>query len=221
MITVKNENIHAHERVLTMAELEQMDAVKLLELLRLSLPNGMNNESIIIRAAVAAAAGGPGSGPGAGGIVLDRRELLGMFFGVAPDNYHTFEEWKKRGRIVKRGERAVFSARIWKYSERHGRLTAEQAERINTIIANADGSDFAHEGDETANSRFFRKTAYFFGIEQTEELGELGELPTDCERRTENGKEIISGNTTPIKEQLKACGYKWHKRNRHWYKFVA
>lgn len=213
MLNVENERNHESERVLTLTELEQMNESELLEILMLSLPNGNNNASIIIRAAAQAL--------GAGRISLGRRDLLGMIFGAAPENYHTFDEWKSRGRIVRHGEHAVFTARIWKYSERHGHLTAEQAETINTIISNADGSDFAHEGDETTNSRFFKKTAYFFGIEQTEELGELEELPSDCEIRTENGKEIISGNTTPIKEQLKACGYRWHKKNRYWYKFVA
>lgn len=212
MMNVKNERNHESERVLTMAELEQMDNAELLELLGLSVPNGNDNASIIIRAALAAA-----TCPGAGRIALARRDLLGMILGAAPENFHTYDEWKARGRVVKHGEHAVFTARIWKCIERRGELTAEDARVINSIIANAD----AHEGDETTSSRFIKKTAYFFGIEQTEILEELKELPTDCEKITENGKEIIKGNTKPIKEQLKASGYRWHKKNHYWYKFVA
>lgn len=212
MFTVENENANSENRVLTVSDLERMESVELLELLTLSLPSDNDNASIIIRAVAAAAA--------AGTIQPSHRDLIRMVAGSSPENYHTYNEWKAHGRIVKHGEHAKFTARIWKHIERRGTLTAEQAETINAVIINADGST-ACEGDEIRSSRFIKKDAYFFGFEQTEPLTELEELPNDCEKRIENGKEIISGNTRPIKEQLKASGYRWHKQNRYWYKYVA
>ena len=212
MMNVENRHAgSAQPEVITLDAVINMSDAELLQLLK-SMEMGTDNESIIISAAVDAAT--------AGKITLTHQELFGMVFGNAP-NYHTYDAWKSRGYIVKRGEHAAFTARVWKYTERRGELTAEQADTINTIITNADGSEFAHEGDETVSRKFIKKEAFFFSPDQVEMLEELEEIPADCERRTENGKEIITGNTKPIKEQLKASGYKWHKKNRYWYKFVA
>lgn len=212
MLNVENRSTaNRQQEVITLADVENMSNAELMHLIA-TMESGTDNASIIIDAALRAAAEGK--------IILSHRDLVGMVFGTTPD-YHTFDAWKARGYIVKRGEHAAFTARIWKYTERRGEMTAEQAETINTIISNADGSDFAHEGDEVVRSRFIKKEAYFFAPHQVELLEELEELPDGCERRTENGKEIITGDTKQIKEQLKASGYRWHKKNRYWYKFVA
>lgn len=212
MMNVENrETANRQPEVITLADVENMSNAELMHMLS-GLQFRNDNSSIIINAALNAAAEGK--------ITLSHRDLVGMVFGVAP-KYHTYDTWKSQGYIVKRGEHAAFTARIWKYTERRGEMTAEDAEAINSIISNADGSDFANEGDAVVSSRFIRKEAYFFGPDQVELLEELEELPEDCERRRENGKEIITGNTRPIKEQLKASGYRWHKKNHYWYKFVA
>lgn len=86
--------------------------------------------------------------------------------------YHTYAEWQKLGRQVKTGEHARFKARIWKYTERKGEMTAEQAEALNTMMLNADGRPY-QEGDETFTSSFIKKEAFFFGLDQTEKAGEI------------------------------------------------
>ena len=208
MLNVEN-TTRAGAEAITMEDINAMNYAELWELVPDFIGREQDNESIISRAAYAAA--------GDGKISLERADLIAMILGSAPRNIHTYNEWKSRGYIVKHGEHAAFTATIWKHTERRGELTAEQAEAINAVVANAD----AHEGDETVRNGFIRKNAFFFTAEQVEELAELEELPADCEKRTENGKEIITGNTKPIKEQLKASGYRWHRKNHYWFKFVA
>lgn len=144
-----------------------------------------------------------------------------LFLGKMP-NYHTFNEWKRRGYIVKKGSKAAFSCRIWDYkTSKAGTYTAEEAAEMNAIMINADGSE-VKEGDEKKHSQWYKFTAYFFGLDQVEKVNfEALELPEDCTRRTENGREIVEGNTKDIKEQLKASGYTWHRKNRYWFRTIA
>lgn len=215
MMNVENrQRTDAQQEVITLDNVENMELQELVNVLIAmdSAPQARrDNNSIIISAALAAYLEGK--------INLTRGDLVGMVYGSAP-NIHTYDAWKSRGYIVKHGERAAFSARIWKYTERRTELTEEQANTINAVVINSDGSR-AQEGDEVISGNFIRKEAYFFTPEQVKILEELEEIPADCEVRRENGKEIITGNTKPIKEQLKASGYKWHKKNHYWFKFVA
>ena len=144
-----------------------------------------------------------------------------LFLGKMP-HYHTFNEWKRRGYIVKKGSKAAFSCRIWDYkTSKAGTYTAEEAEQMNAIMINADGSE-VKEGDTKTHSQWYKFTAYFFGLDQVEKVNfEALELPEDCTRRTENGREIVEGNTKDIKEQLKAAGYTWHRKNRYWFRAIA
>lgn len=205
MLNVENRSEH----VITTSELYTMSDAELWAILPKLLPREQDNESIIARAAYAAAADGK--------IRLNHLDMMNIAVGNAPSNIHTYNEWKTRGYIVKNGEHAAFMASIWKHVERRGELTAEEAEAINAVIVNAD----AQEGDEVRSGKFIKKVAYFFTAEQVEELEELEELPSDCTKRIEGGKEIITGNTKPIKERLKASGYRWHRKNHYWYKFTA
>lgn len=133
--------------------------------------------------------------------------------------YHTFNEWKRRGYIVKKGSKAAFNCKIWDYkTSKKGTYTAEEAETMNKMMINADGSQIK-EGDPKMHSQYYKFNAYFFGLDQVEKINYQDvTIPDDCTRRTENGREIIEGNTKEIKEMLKAAGYQWHRVNKYWFR---
>ena len=85
-------------------------------------------------------------------------------------NYHTFATWKSNGYIVKKGQKAAFKADIWKYTEKHGKMSAEDAASLNKIMSGPNGETLYHEGDETTKSRFIKKVSFFFGPEQVEKI---------------------------------------------------
>ena len=140
-----------------------------------------------------------------------------LFMGIMP-KYHTFNEWKRNGYIVKKGSKAAFVCKIWDFkTSKKGEYTAEEAAKLNAIIVNADGSQ-VKEGDPKTHSQYYKFNAYFFGPDQVEKLNykELDTLPDDCKKEIKDGREIITGNTKEIKEQLKAAGYQWHRKNQYW-----
>lgn len=141
-----------------------------------------------------------------------------LFNGQMPE-YHTFNEWKRNGYIVKKGSKAAFSCRIWDYkTSKKGEYTAEEAAAMNAMIINADGSE-VKEGDPKTHSQYYKFNAYFFGPDQVEKVNrEAVNLPDDCTKREEDGREIIEGNTKEIKEMLKAAGYQWHRKNKYWFR---
>lgn len=163
----------------------------------------MKNEEIILRTAIAK------------GIIT----IEDVKNGNVPE-FHTYDVWKNTGRIVKRGQRALFAARIWKFTEKSVILTAEQAEEM-TAASIIEGQEY-HEGQEIRKGQFILKNAYFFSREQTENAPAPAEieLPADCERTIEGRCEWITGNTREIKEQLKAAGYRFSRRRGSWYRFT-
>ena len=77
-----------------------------------------------------------------------------------PEPIHTYAEWKK-------AQKAVASFTIWMWTEKKGKMTKEQADSINTIMVNADGSPMAKEGDETkSGGHYYLKKASFFKASQ-------------------------------------------------------
>lgn len=168
----------------------------------------MRNSNLIMQAALDA------------GLLTPEMILAYLFYYKMPA-FHTFNAWKDHGYIVKRGERAAFQAKIWKYAEKHGTMTAEEAASLNAIMTDADGGELFHAGDETTDSRYLMKTAYFFTADQVEKItrGQI-DIPADCKRTTQDGREIISGNTRPIKEQLKAAGYSWDRKRAAWWRLA-
>jgi hypothetical protein len=86
-----------------------------------------------------------------------------------PEPIHTYAEWKKAGFQVQRGQKAIASFMIWMWTEKKGKMTKEQADNINSIMVNADGSPVAKEGDETtSNGHYYMKKASFFKASQVE-----------------------------------------------------
>lgn len=92
-----------------------------------------------------------------------------LTFGTIP-NYHTFAAWKQAGYIVKKGQKAAFKADIWKYVEKKGTMTEEEAERLNSIMTGPNGEPLHKAGDETTSSRYIKKLSFFFGPDQVEKI---------------------------------------------------
>lgn len=89
-----------------------------------------------------------------------------------PEPIHTYAEWKKAGFQVQKGQKAVASFTIWMWTEKTGKLTKEQADSINTVMINADGSK-AQEGDEIkSGGHYYLKKASFFKASQVAPIKE-------------------------------------------------
>jgi len=177
--------------------------------LLMSLANDKHNSSIILAAGIQAGAIPPAA-------------LLEYFTTGRMPAVHTFDIWKKAGYTVKKGEKAAFQARIWKFTEKAVTLTAEDAAAMNAGNM-LDGIQYA-EGDTIQRGNFIKKVAFFFTagqVEKAPELQPLPDLPEDVKKETRGGCCWISGNTKPIKEDLKAAGFRWSKKNSAWYRREA
>lgn len=72
-----------------------------------------------------------------------------------PEEIHTFDAWKKRGYIVKKGEHAVAKFQIWMPSKKSKKQMAEEEQEQER-----------EQKDPTAMPRMFKKVACFFTAEQ-------------------------------------------------------
>lgn len=127
--------------------------------------------------------------------------------GRAPE-YHTFDVWKKNGYSVRKGEKAAFSALIWKHIADGGKDAEPE-------------TDAETETDEKAGPDFIHKVAYLFGPAQVEKMEvkkDLEAIPEGCKMEVVKGVKWISGNTKPHKETLKAAGYRWSNKRGAWYR---
>lgn len=83
-----------------------------------------------------------------------------------PEPIHTYKEWQKAGFQVQKGQKAIAKFTIWMYADKKKKLTKEEADSINTVTINADGSQ-AQEGDEVKTSGYYyMKEAAFFKASQ-------------------------------------------------------
>jgi hypothetical protein len=161
------------------------------------------------------------------GAVTDAELFDYMMTGKMP-NVHTFDEWKKLGMKVKKGEHAKFECLVWKHKTMvTGKMTAEDAERLNGMI---EGADYK-EGDDMESENFIRVKAFFFTEEQVEEREELppkqydaepidlDNLPEGVTMEVKRHCVWLSGDTKEVKESIKAAGFRWSKKSKAWYKF--
>lgn len=174
--------------------------------LLMSLARDKHNNALIMSAGIEAGA-------------FSAVEIIGYFTEARMPHFHTIEIWNRMGYQVKKGERARFQARIWKYTEKAVKLTAEDAAAMNAGSM-IEGVTYA-EGDEIQRGNFIKKDAYFFSLQQVEKIATLPELPEDVKQEVRKGCRWISGNTRPIKEALKAAGFRWSKKNSAWYRREA
>lgn len=83
-----------------------------------------------------------------------------------PEEIHTYAEWKKAGFQVQKGQKAIAKFTIWMYTDKTKKLSKEEADSINTMVINADGSK-AQEGDEVkTGGHYYMKEAAFFSASQ-------------------------------------------------------
>lgn len=78
-----------------------------------------------------------------------------------PEDIHTFNGWKQRGYVVKKGEKSSIKFPIWKHTTKKANTNTGNAEldKMNTQI-NAQGGE----------SRMFMKVSAFFTIAQVEPI---------------------------------------------------
>ena len=81
--------------------------------------------------------------------VITKKDFIAYIENGTTPAFHTFQAWKAAGYIVKRGEKAKFSALIWK---------------------NAKKTISAADGEKIESEKYFKKNAYFFGADQVEKI---------------------------------------------------
>ena len=74
--------------------------------------------------------------------------------GMMPEQIHTFEEWKRMGFIVKKGEHAVAKFQIWMPKKGKKKAEAEEEEQGAKVPAG-----------------FYKKLAFFFTADQVKAIG--------------------------------------------------
>ena len=192
----ENKAMKEEQKDINVNTLTEENITAYLPALLMSLANDKHNSSAIMAAGIEAK------------VITPVQLLEYMQTGKMPA-IHTFDVWKNAGYRVKKGEKAAFQARIWKYTEKVNTETEEEQTK---------------ETEEKKGHDFIKKTAYFFTAEQVEKMPEikpLSDLPVDVKQEIKKGCMWISGNTKPIKEDLKAAGFNWSKKNCAWYKRVA
>lgn len=82
-------------------------------------------------------------------------QLMEAYKGDLP--FHTFQEWKSRGYSVKKGEHALFTADLWKYTTKPSKAAVAQAE--------AAGKDAPEE-----NPHYYKKLSHLFSFSQVQPI---------------------------------------------------
>jgi hypothetical protein len=78
---------------------------------------------------------------------------------MEPEQIHTFQAWKERGYIVKKGEKSIATIRIWKYSKKTlGEVPVTNLETGETTM------------EMVEKENMFKKDAYFFKASQVEKI---------------------------------------------------
>lgn len=172
----------------------------------MELNRDKHNSSIIMSAAIAAGK-------------VTATEVLAFFQRGWMPAIHTVDIWNRGGKRIKAGEKAAFDAYIWQYVDKSETLTAEQTAAMNAANM-IEGIEY-HEGDTINKGEFIKRKAYFFRAEQVEDMPELPELPEDVKKEKKGNTCWISGNTKPIKDALKAAGFRWSKKRGAWYRREA
>lgn len=82
-------------------------------------------------------------------------QLMVAYKGDLP--FHTFQEWKKRGYSVKKGEHAIFSADLWKYTDKPSKAMIQAAKEA--------GTDAPEQ-----SPHYYKKLSYLFSASQVERI---------------------------------------------------
>ena len=82
-------------------------------------------------------------------------QLLEAFKGDLP--FHTFQEWKARGYIVRKGEHSLFTADLWRYTNKPSKATIKAAEEAGKDVP----EDTPH---------YYKKLSHLFSFAQEEPI---------------------------------------------------
>lgn len=74
---------------------------------------------------------------------------------MAAESFHTFQEWKRLGYSVKKGQHAALTCQLWRYTDKPGKAAQE--------AATAAGAD-----PQEADPHFYRTKAHLFHALQVE-----------------------------------------------------
>ena len=145
-------------------------------------------------------------------------QLLEAYKGDLP--FHTFQEWQKRGYQVKAGEKALFTADLWKYTDKPSKATREAA---------AEAGEDAPE----SSGHFYKKLSYLFSFAQVEKAAPAPALDVLLSRFenvpglivTVKGAQTaapvvwLSGDTQQHADTIRANGGHWSsKKNAYFFK---
>lgn len=86
------------------------------------------------------------------GMGMEPAEILASAF-------HTFQEWKRLGYSVKKGEHAALTAYLWKYSDK-----PSKAQREAAAAAGTDPEDIA------GGDHFYKAKSYLFSFLQVDKM---------------------------------------------------
>lgn len=82
-------------------------------------------------------------------------QLSDAYMGDLP--FHTFQEWKSRGYSVKKGEHALFTADLWKFTNKPSKAMIEAAA--------AAGQDAPEDAPH-----YYKKLSHLFSFSQVEPI---------------------------------------------------
>ena len=82
-------------------------------------------------------------------------QLMTAYNGDRP--FHTFQEWRACGYSVKKGEHAIFSTQLWRYTNKPSKATIQAAQEA--------GEDAPQD-----SPHFYKKLFHLFSFAQVEPL---------------------------------------------------
>lgn len=143
-------------------------------------------------------------------------QLLDAYNGDLP--FHTFQEWSRRGYHVKAGEKALFSADLWKYTDKPGKAARDAAAEAGEDAPEADG-------------HYYKKLSYLFSFSQVEKDTPAPALDVLLERfqnipgltvtvkgaQTASPVVWVSGGTLEHTDAIKASGGHWSAKRGAWF----
>lgn len=143
-------------------------------------------------------------------------QLLDAYKGDLP--FHTVLEWNKRGFSVKAGEKALFTADLWKYTDKPSKATREAAEE---------------NGEEApeVSGHYYKKLSYLFSFSQVEAVPQAPGLQAILDKFQNvpgltlkvNGAQTaapvvwLSGDTEPHAEAIRATGGHWSNKKQAYF----